>query len=103
MRAGRPDQQGGRRARRRAAPAVVWLAPLLTWAPASAAPLLEVEAARGAIEVGYRHIDCASVYENEAQIGGVLREVQAAAAAEVGLARHEEAARLMEAAGLESG
>jgi hypothetical protein len=34
------------------APAVVWLAPLLTWAPASAAPLLEVEAARGAIEVG---------------------------------------------------
>jgi diketogulonate reductase-like aldo/keto reductase len=31
------------------------------------------EAVAGAFEVGYRHFDCASVYENEAQIGCVLR------------------------------
>ena len=30
------------------------------------------EAVGGAYEVGYRHFDCASVYENEAQIGKVL-------------------------------
>jgi diketogulonate reductase-like aldo/keto reductase len=35
------------------------------------------DAVRGAVEVGYRHIDCASVYGNEAEIGTVLREVQA--------------------------
>jgi alcohol dehydrogenase (NADP+) len=35
------------------------------------------EATRGAIEVGYRHIDCASVYGNEEQIGAVLREALA--------------------------
>jgi len=34
-------------------------------------------ATRGAIEVGYRHIDCASVYGNEEQIGAVLREALA--------------------------
>ncbi|HOM59989.1 MAG TPA: aldo/keto reductase [Anaerohalosphaeraceae bacterium] len=33
------------------------------------------EAVRGAIACGYRHIDCASVYENQPQIGQVLREV----------------------------
>ena len=42
------------------------------------------DAVRGAAEVGYRHIDCASVYGNEAEIGTVLREVQAG-----GLAREE--------------
>jgi diketogulonate reductase-like aldo/keto reductase len=30
------------------------------------------KAVEGALEVGYRHFDCASVYENEAEIGQVL-------------------------------
>jgi len=42
------------------------------------------EAVKGAISVGYRHIDCASVYGNEAKIGTVLREVR-----ENGLKREE--------------
>jgi alcohol dehydrogenase (NADP+) len=42
------------------------------------------EAVKGAIAVGYRHIDCASVYGNEANIGAVLRGVR-----EKGLKREE--------------
>jgi alcohol dehydrogenase (NADP+) len=38
----------------------------------------EVAAAvRGAFEVGYRHFDCAAVYGNEKEIGGVFRELLA--------------------------
>lgn len=42
------------------------------------------EAVRGALSVGYRHIDCASVYGNEHLIGPVLRE-----AMENGIKREE--------------
>jgi alcohol dehydrogenase (NADP+) len=42
------------------------------------------EAVKGAIAVGYRHIDCASVYGNEVNIGAVLKGVR-----ENGLKREE--------------
>jgi alcohol dehydrogenase (NADP+) len=41
-------------------------------------------AVKGALEAGYRHIDCASVYGNEHQVGPVLRE-----ALNAGLRREE--------------
>ena len=33
------------------------------------------QAVKGAAEVGYRHFDCAAVYGNEAQIGGVFTDI----------------------------
>jgi len=43
------------------------------------------EAVKGAISVGYRHIDCASIYGNEREIGVVLKEVLSS-----GLVKREE-------------
>ncbi len=42
------------------------------------------EAVRGALKIGYRHIDCAAVYGNEAHIGQVFSDALAA-----GLPREE--------------
>jgi alcohol dehydrogenase (NADP+) len=50
-----------------------------------ASPAEVAEAVRVGLEMGYRHLDCASVYGNEAEIGEVLRAVLAAG----GLRREE--------------
>lgn len=45
-----------------------------TW-QATPGPVGEMAAAiEVALKGGYRHIDCASSYENEAEIGGALRK-----------------------------
>jgi diketogulonate reductase-like aldo/keto reductase len=43
-----------------------------------ASPSAVAGAVRGALEAGYRHIDCAAVYGNEREIGAVLAEALAA-------------------------
>jgi alcohol dehydrogenase (NADP+) len=40
-----------------------------------ASPQEIATAVKGAASVGYRHFDCASVYENEAEIGAALQEI----------------------------
>jgi alcohol dehydrogenase (NADP+) len=37
-------------------------------------PAQIAEAVKGAARFGYRHFDCASVYGNEAEIGGALEK-----------------------------
>lgn len=50
-----------------------------------APPARVAAAVKDAVSLGFRHIDCASVYGNEAQIGGVLEEILLS-----GLVRREE-------------
>ncbi|XP_056373643.1 aldo-keto reductase family 1 member C15-like [Hyla sarda] len=45
-----------------------------TYAPAKFPKVLAEEATKVAIEVGYRHIDCAYLYGNEADVGRAMRE-----------------------------
>ncbi|XP_044133968.1 estradiol 17 beta-dehydrogenase 5-like [Bufo gargarizans] len=45
-----------------------------TYAPEKFPKILAEEATKVAIEVGYRHIDCAYVYGNEADVGRAMRE-----------------------------
>ena len=43
-----------------------------TW---RADPGVVASAVQTALEVGYRHIDCAYIYENEAEIGNALKKL----------------------------
>ncbi|XP_075711910.1 aldo-keto reductase family 1 member C23-like protein isoform X2 [Rhinoderma darwinii] len=45
-----------------------------TYAPEKFPKILAEEATKVAIEVGYRHIDCADLYGNEADVGRAMRE-----------------------------
>ena len=46
-----------------------------TFGSDSVSPAQVAEAVKGAAAVGYRHFDCASVYQNEAAVGASFEEI----------------------------